>query len=371
MTTRNEKSSEAISQIALRRLTSQRLVGAPLSTPLAAVEWLAAVQAQDYMGAKWALGLRIRRSSDQHIEHAFANGLVLRTHLLRPTWHFVSRADIRWLLALSAPRVHAANAHMYRTLGLDPATFRRAETVLTRALTGGRHLTRDELRGLLERAGIRADGSLRMSYLMMQAELNGLVCSGPRRAKQFTYALLDERVPPAKPVGREESLVELATRYFTSRGPATVQDFAKWSGLTVKEGKLGLEGASRRLAHEVVDGKTYWFAPSKAVPDRSISATVHLLSIYDEYVSGYKDRSAMGSRQDAARLSAMGSALAHIIAIGGRIVGGWARHLAASAVVVKVELFRRLTRAEGEAVQSAVRAYGDFLGVPARLEKRG
>ena len=134
---------------------------------------------------------------------------------------------------------------------------------------------------------------------------------------------------------------------------------------------MGLDGASRRLAHEVVDGKTYWFAPSKAVPDRSISETVHLLSIYDEYMSGYKDRSAMGSAQHGARLSAMGNALTHIIVIGGRIVGTWTRHLATNAVVVEAQPFRRLTRAEDEAVQSAVRAYGDFLGVPARLEKRG
>src|SRR5262245_57911523 len=167
---------------------------------------------------------------------------------------------------------------MYRTLGLDSATFRRVETALTGALAGGRHHTREELRGVLERAGVRTHGSLRMSYLMMQAELNGLVCSGPRRDRQFMYALLDERVPPTKPVAREASLVELATRYFTSRGPATVQDFAKWSGLTVTEGKLGLEGAVLKLAHEAVDGKTYWFAPSKAVTDRGISETVHLLS---------------------------------------------------------------------------------------------
>jgi hypothetical protein len=360
-----------IGEIAHRRLISQRLVGPPLQTPVAAVEWLGAVQAQDYLGAKWALGLRIRRSSDQRVENAFAKGNVLRTHLLRPTWHFVSSTDIRWLLALTAPRVHAVNARMYRTLGLDGATVRRADTVLTRALADGRHRTRDELRGDLERAGIRTDGALRLSYLMMRAELNGLVCSGPRRAKQFTYALLDERVPPAKAAGRAEALVELASRYFTSRGPATVQDFARWSGLTVNDGRLGLEGAVRRLAGETIAGKTYWFAPAKAAPDRGVSEAVHLLSIYDEYVSGYKDRSAMISSQNGARLSAMGNALTHIIVIGGQIVGTWTRVLSAQALLVQADIFRRLSRAEDQAIESAVTAFGDFLGVPARFEKRG
>lgn len=212
-----------------QRLRNQGIAGATFKKPGDVVEWLAAVQAQDYAGAKWALGLRLQDATDDDVEQAFAEGAILRTHLLRPTWHFVTPADIRWMLALTAPRAHAVNADMSRKLELDNALFKRSNAALARALHGGRQLTRDELRGVLQKAGIATDGGLRLGYLLMRAELDGMVCSGARRGKQFTYALLDERAPHAKTLGREEALAELAQRYFVSRGPATVQDFAKRS----------------------------------------------------------------------------------------------------------------------------------------------
>ena len=168
-----------------------------LEEPADVVGWLAAVQAQDYAGAKWALGLRLQGATDDEVERAFADGAVLRTHLMRPTWHFVTPADIRWLLALTAPRVHAANAFMYRKLELDSRRFQESRAALTRALRGDEHLTRDELRGVLQKAGVAADDGMRLAYLMMHAELDGVVCSGARRGKQFTYALMDARAPHA------------------------------------------------------------------------------------------------------------------------------------------------------------------------------
>src|SRR5262245_55797555 len=244
--------------IAKHRLLSQNLLGSKAKTPQDVVQWLGAVQAQDYSGAKWALGMRLGGSvTDSDVERAFAKGAVLRTHLLRPTWHFVTPADIRWLLALTAPRVQAANRYVYRKLGLDKATFSRCNAALTKALQGGQQRTRDELRDILQKSGMRTDGELRMSYLLMNAELEGLICSGPRRGKQFTYALLDERVPTRKTLDRREALVELAQRYFVSRAPATVNDFAKWSGLTVSDARSGLEGVQSGLVHEVISGKAF------------------------------------------------------------------------------------------------------------------
>jgi hypothetical protein len=333
------------------------------------VEWLGAVQAQDYTGAKWALGLRLGSVTDADVERTFTRGAVLRTHLLRPTWHFVSSSDIRWLLALTAPRVQAANAYMYRKLGLDAATFRRSNAALTTALQGGQQLTRDELRGVFQRSGIPTDGELRMGYLMMHAELEGLVCSGPRRAKQFTYALLDERVPPSKTMEREEALVELAHRYFVSRGPATINDFARWSGLTVADARIGLEGVQPRLVQEVVEGKTFWSSPSKGAASSHTSPTAHLLSIYDEYVSGYRDRSAIINRRNAARLSAMGNALTHIVVVDGHIVGTWKHRMAGDAVVIKTDIFERPTRLEDRAIRAAIHKYSDFVGMVALLER--
>lgn len=348
---------------ARRRLISQRLVDGNLKRPKQVVEWLAAAQAQDYPGAKWALGQRMLDATDEAIERAFAKGEILRTHMLRPTWHFVSPADIRWLLKLTAPRVHAASAYMYRKLGIDAALVRRSNAALTKSLAGGNQLTRDELRVVLERAGVPTKGELRMGYIMMYAELEGLVCSGARRGKQFTYAFLDDRVPSQRALERNDALVELTRRYFMSRGPATVHDFAKWSGLTITDCRRGLEAVKDDLQCESIAGKEHWFASFKAVGLKALPVTVHLLSIYDEFVSGYKDRSAIVSAKNGARLVAMGNALSGIVVVDGQILGVWKRTIEQNAVLVRLESFKRLNRTATSAVDAAVERYGQFLGI--------
>jgi Winged helix DNA-binding domain len=350
--------------IAKHRLLSQNLLGSRAKTPQDVVQWLGAVQAQDYSGAKWALGMRLGGSvTDADVERAFAKGAVLRTHLLRPTWHFVTPADIRWLLALTAPRVQAANRYMYRKLGFDKTTFRRCNAALTKALQGGQQRTRDELRDVLQKSGMQTDGELRMSYFLMNAELEGLICSGPRRGKQFTYALLDERVPTRKILDRREALVELAQRYFLSRGPATVNDFAKWSGLTVSDARCGLEGVQSGLIHEVISGKAFWFSPSKKEASRYASPAAHLPSVYDEYLSGYRDRSAIISTSGATRLSAMGNALSYLVVVRGQIVGTWSRRIQKNIVHIETDLFERITKSEARAISAAFREYGNFIGL--------
>ena len=209
------------------------------------MRWLGAVQAQDYHGAKWALALRTRGVDSAALDRAFDAGAFLRTHVMRPTWHFVAPEDLRWLLALTGPRVHAVNAHPYRAFELDAPLFRRAHALLTRALRGGRSLTRLELATALEAGGIAARGQ-RLAYIVMHAEIDALVCSGPMRGKQHTYMLLEERVPPAPALARDEALATLARRYFTSHGPATAHDFAWWSGLTVADAREGVALAGRR-----------------------------------------------------------------------------------------------------------------------------
>ncbi len=352
--------------IAHQRLLNQHIALATFEKPGDEVGWLGAVQAQDYAGAKWALGLRLQGATDDDVEQAFTDGSILRTHLMRPTWHFVTPADIRWILALTAPRVHAVNAYMYRKLELDNALFKRSNAVLAKALHGGRQLTRDELRGVLHKAGIATDGELRIGYLMMRAELDGIVCSGARRGKQFTYALLDERALHAKVLEREEALAELARRYFVSRGPATVQDFAKWSGLTTTDARNGLEAVKAHLRHEVVDDQSYWFSMSRPSA-KAVSPSAYLLSIYDEYISGYKDRRAIVDARHAARLWAMGNALSYIIVVDGQIVGTWKRTLRKGEVVIETNIFSRLTKAEKRAVAVAADQYGAFLELPVVL----
>jgi len=240
---------------------------------------------------------------------------------MRPTWHFVSPSDIRWILALTAPRVNALNAYYYRQFELDDTLFSRSNAVLEKALQGGKHLTRSELQSILEQAGIATD-DMRLTHIMMRAELDMIVCSGARRGKQFTYALLDERAPDAKMLQRNDALAELVRRYFTSRGPATVDDFVWWSGLTVTDARSALEMVRAEFSHDVIANKTYWF--SSSVPKmQDLSLKTHLLPPYDEYTIAYKDRSAV--LDPAYTIQTRNGIFSPIIIVDGCIVGTWKR----------------------------------------------
>jgi hypothetical protein len=345
------------------RLHNQGLSDARFTRPQDAVRWLVAVQAQDYAGAKWALALRMRRATDAAVERAFAAGAILRTHVMRPTWHFVTPADIRWMLALTAPRVKAAMASYNRRLGLDAAVFRRSHRALARALRGGTQLTRQELKRVLQRAGVHADGVQRLAHLMMEAELDGVICSGARRGKEFTYALLDERVPPSRPLARDEALAELTRRYFTSRGPAQVQDFAWWSGLTMADARAGLALVDSRLAHDIAGGKTYWF--SSSMHPSPPSRTAYLLPLYDEYLIAYKDRSAALALHPWQRIADR-DPFASPLVIGGRVAGGWQGTLEKHKLLVRLTHLAP-TKADVRAIGKAARAYADFLGIEVEI----
>ncbi len=217
-------------------------------------------------------------------------------------------------------------------------TLKRGHKALTKALQGGQHLTRDELRATLEKAGLAVGTGQRLAYMVMAAELDGLICSGPRRGKQFTYALLEERVPPVAMLQRDEALATLTQRYFASHGPATAQDFAKWSGLTTADAKRGLEMVGTQLQHETLNGAEYWFS-SSAVPINAKRATptAYLLSVYDEYIIGYADRSLIAAPEIAAKLFTMGNALTAVVVVDGQIVGTWRRTLGKDAVVIEID----------------------------------
>jgi hypothetical protein len=346
--------------IAHRRLHNQHITRRTFATPQALVEWLGAVQSQDFAAAKWALGLRLHSITDDDIEQAFTGGAILRTHVMRPTWHFVSPADIRWLLALTAPRVRAASAYYHRKLELDDVVFKRTNAVLANALQGGKQLTRDELASALQQAGIATDDEQRVTHIMMRAELDAIICSGARRGKQFTYALLAERAPQARSLDRDEALAELTLRYFTSHGPATVQDCVWWSGLTVADVKAGLAMVTSHLLHETINGQTYWFSPSTP-PEQNLSQAGYLLPNYDEYTVGYTDRSAIFDALHTNKLDPRGGLLTNTMVLDGQIIGTWKRTFKKNTIVIEATPFVPLSNTEACAFVASANRYGEFL----------
>ena len=349
------------------RLAHSRLVGAPFSSPEAAVEWFGAVQAQDFSGAKWALAQRVRDCNEARADEAFRSGKILRTHVLRPTWHFVRPADIRFLLELSAARVKRVLLPYDRKLAIDAALLRKSHASITKALLGGHFLTREELAARLARAGIEASGQ-RLAHLVMHAELDAVVVSGPRRGKQFTYALFDERVPASKPLTREEALAALAERYFTSHGPASAQDFAWWSGLTVTDAKRAAASAGKRVTERTIGDKTYFGAFGRR-PKAAPGPIVRLLPNYDECVIAFKDYTPVLDPALRARMSEHRAVFAqHLVVVDGLVVGGWRREIEKSRVRVEVTLLSKMPAQVKAALAHEAERFASFLGLTLLLE---
>jgi hypothetical protein len=355
-----------VNDLIRRRLANQRLTRSSLRTPADVVSWLGAMQSQDYAGAKWAIGLRASLT-DADVEHACNEGSIIRTHILRQTWHFVARRDITWLLALSGPRVNAVNAHYYRKLGLDERLFSRSRTVMERALRDEHHLTRPELKAELARARIVADGP-RLAFLIMRAELDAVICSGPRRGNQLTYALLDERAPYGTILDREAALAELALRYFASHGPATLRDYVWWSGLLVRDAKAGIALAASSLQREDVDGFTYWSADRPVPRDRTrktaASPVAYLLPNYDEYLIAHKDRHLVVSRGSGDGVTRIKDPFVHHLVIDGRLAGSWTRTVKDGSVDVRCALYARPNVETRRAIDAAVASLGRFMERP-------
>ncbi|MEA2684044.1 MAG: hypothetical protein QOK05_2372 [Chloroflexota bacterium] len=350
--------------IALRRLRNQHLAGRGLPGPAEVVRHLGAVQAQDYRGALWAVAQRCGIPTDAAIEAPIASGAILRTHVLRPTWHFVAAEDIRWMLAVTAPRVMAGNASRYRELGLDEAVFRRSREALEKALCGGRAMTRPEIAGVLAAAGLSLHEQ-RLAHILGAAELNGVICSGPPVGRTQTYALLEERVPAVPAIDPDEALAELAVRYFVGHGPAQVSDFTWWSSLTVAQVRRAIEAAGDRLATEVVEGRQFWFAPVEPA-GRVSTPFVRLLPNYDEYVVAYRERSDYYDRA-LDPVTFRGGVMANIVTVDGRAAGNWRRQPKGRAVELAVHPWLEFTRQVWDAVAAEVGKLERHLELPVRL----
>jgi len=353
------------SDVLLRRLRTQRVAcdeAQKFASIPEAVRWMGAVQSQDYLAAKWAVGQRVRGCTDVAFDSAYSRGEILRTHVMRPTWHFVAPEDLRWMLALTAPRVKALWSHYNRRHELDGPTFARCYAVIERTLRNGNHATRDELGEALAREKI-GGGPERRGHILLGAELEGIVCSGPLRGKSHTYALVEERVPlRGRLPSREEALAELARRFFVSHGPATLKDYVWWSGLTVADGRASIEALTPALAREVVGEKTYFFEDRGRGRVRDDGA-VHLLPNFDEYAVAYVDRETLLDGRHRPKLGERGPLLfENLVVRKGRVVGTWRRKLTKKTVSVTTALFVRPGSAERRALAEAIGRYARFLG---------
>ena len=351
-------------RIPAHRLDRQLVARQRFRTPAEVVAWLGAMQAQDYLAALWGLGLRTPKSTEATIETAIADGSVIRTHVFRGTWQYVAREDVRWMLGLVGARVIASAASRLRELELDRKTLKRCGELFAKALAGGRQLTRKEMAEVLARARIRAVNR-RLFYILWHAELDGVTCSGARRGKQSTFALMDDRVPKARALTRETALAGLATRYFRSRGPATARDFAWWSGLTLGEARQAVALAGTSLESTMIHGEAFWFVGDRAAPQ--LSPTAHLLPAFDEYLVGYQNRNAVIDPVHARKVNNAGGILKPAVVIDGRVAGIWGRTLARETVAITVRPFGPLTRPERDALADAAARYGRFLGLAPRL----
>ena len=335
--------------ICRQRLRNQQISRTDLRRPAELVSRFGAMQAQEYAFAKWAVGLRLRDgASNATVERAFDAGKILRTHAMRATWHFVAAADIGWLLALTGPRGQAMAAPYNRRLGLDPRTLTRGTAILERALRDRQYLTRTELAERLRRGGLAMSGQ-RLAQMMMHAELEAVVCSGPRRGKQFTYALVAERAPGAATLPREEALARLTRRYVSAHGPVTIRDFVWWSGLTTADAKRGFDAIGARRV--TVDELDYWTVASER-SEETRTDLAWLLPIYDEYLIAYRDRVAVPHGP---------TTFQHSVIVRGQVAGNWRVARTHHGVEVIVSLLRPVTQIEQRAIDRAVGRYERFM----------
>ena len=326
---------------------------------------MGAMQAQDYNQAKWAIGSRLPQLTEELIESAFNSGEIIRTHLMRPTWHFVSSEDIYWMLELTARQIKSVTKTRHRDLELTETILKKSQEILFRNLEGNHSLTREELKPVFNLGGINTDGQ-RFPHIMMDAEINGIVCSGGMKGKKQTFALLNERVPQKRTLTKDEALAKLAKKYFTSHGPATLPDFVWWSGLPITDARKALEMNKATLISETIGTETYWFADSTKLPS-SPPDSVFLLPAFDEYLISYKNRSAAITADHHKKAISNNGIFWPVIVVNGQISGTWKRTLKKDKVLIELDHFRPHNKKEMQLINHAADKYGYFSGMKAEV----
>jgi hypothetical protein len=347
-----------------RRMGNTRLTGAPFHSVAEVVRWHGAMQGQDYGPAKWSIGQRTEGLTDGDVDAALNDGSILRTHALRPTWHLVAREDIRWILSLTAPRVRRSLEPRLRQLGLDSQVLRRSTREIGAALAGGNYMTRTQIAAVLDAAKIDRTGQ-RLPHILLQCELQALICSGPLAGKQQTFALVEERAPTPSGFDREEAMVELVRRYLQSHGPATVADLRWWSSLTVADIKRTLQMMGSDVVDEELAGMTFWSLSAndeRPPPMRG----AHLLQMLDEAFVGYSDSRHFGDPLAVEARSAWserGMPAANIL-VRGHVAGHWQRTVESKGIALQLLLYHRPEPRDMRALEAVAKRLGRFVGLP-------
>lgn len=349
-----------IDELISLRLHNQRLSKTDFTNPAEVISWLGAVQAQDFLGSLWTVGQRMKKACEADIEKAIADRRIVRTWPMRGTLHFVMPENVRWMLKLLSARIITRAQTNYRLEGLDKATLTKSNKLIEKALRDGKMLMRDEVYDAVERGKITLGGQ-RGIHILVHAALEGLICVGPRKGKQHTFTLLDEWIPKGKDLSRDESLVELATIYFQSHGPATVHDFSWWTGLTIAESKLAIEMMKPKLISVSVDDQLFWMT-EEASAAKLKKPHVALTSWFDEILIGYKDRSMIIDSSSSKFIqNPKNGIFSSNILIDGKVVGSWKRTLAKGKVEMELKPFRKFSAKENAAVNAAVKRYTAFV----------
>jgi hypothetical protein len=338
------------------RLANQHMAGTIFTSPKDLVAWMGAMQAQDFAMSKWAVGVRLPNFTDKSIDAAMDRGDILRTHVLRPTWHLVAAGDVRWIIQLTAPHIQKIVKGRHADLELTKAVLSKSRKVLERTLRDGNFSTREELIVEFNKTGIATDNN-RASHLFTSAELEGLICSGPTKRGKQTFGLLDERIPQTRPLSRDEALRSLARRYFSSHGPAALEDFDWWSGLSASDAKRALDMVKPDLSSATVDSKIYWFARTNVKPKDS----AYLLPAYDEFIISYKDRTATITSENHKRAVSSNGIFHPTVVVNGKTIGIWKRTIMEDKVIVEIDHFAKLNPALQRLIEAAAVRYGEFL----------
>ncbi|HLN20963.1 MAG TPA: winged helix DNA-binding domain-containing protein [Bacteroidales bacterium] len=352
-------------EIAYLRLINQKLTGDGDYSPREIAGWMGALQAQDYNMVKWAFGIRMNNATKETIDNAIDNSDIIRTHLLRPTWHFVASENLIWLLNLTAPRIKPTLKYRQDSLDLDLPVLERSNGIISAALKGGKHLTRQEIVSALELEGVLL-GDNRASHLLLWAELSGIVCSGRHSGNKPTYALIEELVRGDNKISREQSLELLTVKYFTSHGPATVKDYGWWSGLTSTDIKTGMRLAEDKLKKFSDGSKDLWMGKNSDLAGKV--KPVLLLPAYDEYLISYTDRSAVMTKVNHIKAVSDNGVFRPVVLIEGQVAGIWRPSANKDKIIAEVMLFGKVPRSRKAGIEEAASEYGNFIGKKAEVK---